>query len=301
MKAAKARNMLVMFDVAVNHMGPIAKYSDYPAPLNKASNFHENCNINYFANPPQSQSVYETCRINPVNPDLNTEDAETIKYLYDHITNLVETYKPDGLRLDTVRHIRKDFWPGFMNAAKQVFSFGEVANSDTAYVADYQNYMPSVANYPLFTNVVQNSLLRRGSMWAMETQLQQNKLYKNPSVLGTFIDNQDQDRILYVRNDAAILRTSIVLALFADGIPTIWQGTEQAFAEKAEIRRPVWDTTVPYTSLPSMGIYQYLTVMNKFRRDFGGDEFISSVHRGLWTTDSLHVSFYYYYYYYYLF
>ncbi|KAJ3410352.1 Alpha-amylase A type-1/2 [Chytridiales sp. JEL 0842] len=288
--AAHDLGIYVMFDIVANHMGPIRSITEYPAPLNKPSNFHSYCEINYFRSPPETQQTYEFCRINPVNPDLNTEDPETINYLYNHVRTVVQKFKPDGLRLDTLRHIRKDFWRGYMEAAGGIFSFGEAANSDTAYVADYQNYVPSLANYPLFTNVVQNSLLRKNSMQSIERQLRENKLYyKNSSILGNFIDNHDQDRVLFVRNDPAILRTSIVLALFTDGIPTIWQGTEQAFKENADTRRPMWAADIPYHTSPPDGYYQYLAIMNRYRRDMGGDEFVYSTHAPLFTTESLHI------------
>jgi len=56
---------------------------------------------------------------------LNTEDLSIVKALNDWISNLVKKYNVDGLRLDTAKHIRKDFWPGFAQSAA-IFTIGEV-------------------------------------------------------------------------------------------------------------------------------------------------------------------------------
>lgn len=50
-------------------------------------------------------------------PDLNTENPHVVNTMYRWVQDLVKTYKVDALRIDTVKHIRKDFWPGFVQAA----------------------------------------------------------------------------------------------------------------------------------------------------------------------------------------
>lgn len=55
----------------------------------------------------------------------------------------------DGLRIDTVKHVQKSFWPGFNDAAG-VYSVGEIFDGDPAYTCDYQNYLDGVLNYPMY-------------------------------------------------------------------------------------------------------------------------------------------------------
>ena len=57
--------------------------------------------------------------------DLDTENPEVVKTMQNWIKDLVTTYGIDGIRIDTVKHIRKDFWPGFASAAG-VYTLGEV-------------------------------------------------------------------------------------------------------------------------------------------------------------------------------
>lgn len=59
--------------------------------------------------------------------DLNTENREVVYALESWIRGLVESIGIDAIRVDTVKHVRKDFWPGFVNAAG-VAAMGEVLN-----------------------------------------------------------------------------------------------------------------------------------------------------------------------------
>ena len=52
------------------------------------------------------------------------------------IKNLVGNYSADGIRIDTVKHVRKDFWPDFTSSSG-VFAIGEVLHNETSYVANY--------------------------------------------------------------------------------------------------------------------------------------------------------------------
>lgn len=57
-------------------------------------------------------------------------------------------YIVDGLRVDTVRHVQKDFWPGY-NKAAGVYCVGEVFDGDADYTCPYQEVMDGVLNYPM--------------------------------------------------------------------------------------------------------------------------------------------------------
>lgn len=58
-------------------------------------------------------------------PDLNTESPHVISVLNKWAEDLVKVFHIDALRVDTVKHIRKDFWPGFVKSAG-VVAMGEV-------------------------------------------------------------------------------------------------------------------------------------------------------------------------------
>lgn len=56
--------------------------------------------------------------------------------MYNWIKNLVSDYGIDGLRVDTVKHVRKDFWPEFASSAG-VYTVGEVLTGEVGYAAPY--------------------------------------------------------------------------------------------------------------------------------------------------------------------
>jgi alpha-amylase len=135
--ALHARKMLLMVDVAPNHMGSGAadatKYNNY-IPWADEHYFHPpNFNITYS---PPNQTEIETFWIGGPDgvslPDVNTELPEVYNTLYLWIRQLVETYAVDGLRLDTVKHIRKSFWQQFCKSSG-VFAIGEVLDGGFEY------------------------------------------------------------------------------------------------------------------------------------------------------------------------
>ena len=63
------------------------------------------------------------------------------------ISNLVPN-KVDGLRVDTVKHVQKDFWVGYQGAAR-VYCVGEVYYGDPEYTCPYQDIMDGLLNYPM--------------------------------------------------------------------------------------------------------------------------------------------------------
>ncbi|KAJ3159657.1 hypothetical protein HK101_001029 [Irineochytrium annulatum] len=301
--ACHTRNMYIMIDMVINHVGPIANSpSGYPPEINQLSDFHSpfNCVIDYSG--PLNQSEYENCRINGVNPDLNTENPGVINYLNAYGSWVYNTFKPDGLRMDAARHVRKDFYPQFLNGAGNLFTVGEVAHSDTHYVAQYQNdgvpVLPSVFDYPSFYSIVRNLIAYQHSFQGvttssfstppLETQLSWNKgNFSDPNLLINFVDNQDQDRFLGVAhgNDVALLKNALVWVSFTSGMPVVYQGTEQLFKDVESYRRPLWDSAYATTG----NLYGWLSTLLVARNVYGGNALATSAHVPRYTVSNFHV------------
>ncbi len=66
---------------------------------------HYKCTINY-----GDQASIEYCRIAEFSPDLDTENPEVVEQLLEWERFTIDEYDIDGLRVDTVKHIRKGFW-----------------------------------------------------------------------------------------------------------------------------------------------------------------------------------------------
>ena len=138
------RGMYLMLDVVVNHMaapalpGPNFTFTGFFHPFTDESSFHQQCFVAESPDP-SNQTAVEQCWLGDSSlplPDLNTEDSTVVEKLLGWIHKIVQDYDVDGLRIDTVKHIRKDFWPDFANAAG-VFTLGEVLINDTSYAAQY--------------------------------------------------------------------------------------------------------------------------------------------------------------------
>jgi alpha-amylase len=139
--ALHQRGMYLMLDVVVNHMAvpsPRFNLTRFSHPFNVSSSFHRRCFVDESPDP-TNQTAVEQCWLGDAKmplPDLNTEDPTIVGKLLDWGHKLVQDYGADGLRIDTVKHIRKDFWPEFSKTVG-VFTLGEVLINDTDYAAQY--------------------------------------------------------------------------------------------------------------------------------------------------------------------
>lgn len=85
--------------------------------------------------------------------DLKTEDPDVAAQLRDIASKTVKDYGFDALTLASAKHIRKDFWKSYTDAAG-VFTLGEVISTEPAQSCAYQdNALDGVLNYPLFVSL----------------------------------------------------------------------------------------------------------------------------------------------------
>ena len=164
-KAAHDKGIWVMVDVVANHVGPVGNDFSQIYPLNQSYHYHENCDINW-----GDQNSVENCRLAGL-PDLAQENPYVRQYLKDWIHNLVQKYDFDGIRIDTIPEVPKDFWREYGEAAG-VFQMGENFNGDPGYVGDYQNYLTGLFNYPMYFTI--RDVWQNGqSMYGITSRYQQ--------------------------------------------------------------------------------------------------------------------------------
>ena len=111
--ALHKRSMFLMVDVVINHMAATAVPPNLSfnslTPFDNSSSYHPFCFISDYNN----QTDVEQCWLGDTNldlPDIDTEDQNIVDYMYSWVQNLVKDNGVDGVRIDTVKHIRKDFW-----------------------------------------------------------------------------------------------------------------------------------------------------------------------------------------------
>ncbi|MGG4488835.1 alpha-amylase family glycosyl hydrolase [Metabacillus idriensis] len=230
-KEAHKRDMKVMLDFVVNHTGYKHPWLNDPE---KKDWFHEKKDIADW----QNQEEVENGWLFGL-PDLNTENPETKAYLMDAAKWWITETDVDGYRLDTVRHVPKAFWEEFSKEVKSVkkdfFLMGEVWDKDPRYVSGYTEAgLDSVVDYPFYDDASKVFSNAGGSAGVLANVFKRNQiLYKDPYILGNFIDNHDNERFTrkaIANNQNPVTRLKMALAYMysAPGMPIVYYGTEIA-------------------------------------------------------------------------
>jgi alpha-amylase len=250
-----------MVDVVANHMGNAAISDNRPSPLNDASSYHSSCKIDY-----SNQTSVENCQIANL-PDLNTQSS-TIRTLFQTwIKWLVTEYGFDGIRIDTVKHVEKNYWPGFVSAAG-VYAIGEVFDGGPDYLAPYASVMPGLLNYAIYYPM-NNFFQQKGSAQALvDMHNEVSSKFPDPAALGTFLDNHDNARWLNAKNDVTLLKNALAYVVLSRGIPIVYYGTEQAYAGGSDPanREDLWRSGFNTNS----ELYKALSRLSSARKAAGG-------------------------------
>ncbi len=228
-KNAHDRGIKVILDLVVNHTGYQHSWLN---DSEKNDWFHPRMEIGNWDNQQEIENGWLAGL-----PDLNTENLETRKYLLDVAEYWIKEADIDGYRLDTVKHVPKDFWMEFSERVKETkpgfYLIGEVWHNDPRYIADYNKAgIESFVDYPLFNEMVRIFRKSGQSLSELSSVWERNKFYyEDPYTLGNFIDNHDNIRfvrevLLKQENPEKRLKMALTYLYTAPGIPILYQGTE---------------------------------------------------------------------------
>lgn len=221
--ALHERGMRLVMDLVLNHVGP-----DAPLVKQQPSWFHTKGGITDWNDPDQlvNGDVHGL-------PDLATEREDVYRYLLDATLKWVRVAKPDGFRLDAVKHLPLSFWARFnrdvRKATRPNFELlGEMLDGDPQVVARVQREggFTTMFDFPLYFAIVDvfckgQSAARLGAM------LTSDRLYPSPGALTTLVDNHDLPRLMtQCGNDVEKASQAISFLLTARGVPSIIWGTE---------------------------------------------------------------------------
>ena len=253
--ACHAKDIWVMVDVVANHVGPVGTDYSKINPFNLAEHYHDICDITDWNN----QWQVENCRLSKL-PDLKQENWWVTQKLEEWIHDLVIKYNIDGIRIDTIVEVPKWFWDRFRDAAG-VFQIGEAFNGNVEYVADYQNHLDSVFNYPLYFKIESSFC---GSFKELENYWYYMRgKFPAPEYLGVFVENHDNPRFLNRCNNKAKFTNAVVFSLLWEGIPVFYYGGEQYFNGDTDPynRETLWDSNYSSTEL-----YRIIGKVNALRK-----------------------------------
>lgn len=258
------RGMYLMVDVVVNNVMATSTTPDLsPYMFKEQSQYHPYCPIQW-----GNTTSEQDCWLGDTNvtlPDLDTQNPSVVSGYSLWIKELVEEYQIDGLRIDAAKHVNTDFWPIFCGAAG-VFCIGEVFDGNITQAAQYQgpNALDSILNYPMYGVLVDAFAIpgARNVSAVADTIAQSRKLFKDPGLLGNFLEDQDVPRWANFSVDPQTLYNAMVFTFMSDGIPIVYYGQEQGFNGSGDPwnREPLWPSGYANSS-----IYQLVTSLNKFR------------------------------------
>ncbi|WWC57793.1 uncharacterized protein I303_100328 [Kwoniella dejecticola CBS 10117] len=275
--ALHAKGMYMMVDIAINALAAtnyridadtLASDNDGKLLFKDPANYHERCNIKW-----GDHHSEEYCWLvtggddNDVALlDLATETPAVADKLKQWVPGYVKEYGIDGFRIDASKHLGKGFQHDFCEAAG-VFCIGEVAGDSTEYAGSYQgdDGIDSVFGF----GMLYGSAAVFGGGKTMPT-LQHyinaaSTSYSDPSVIGSFSDNQDLPRFNSRTGDKSLVYNAIVSSFLYGGIPTVYYGLEQDIADgpyDPNNREALWN----YNNYNTGGdTYKRITNLNKIR------------------------------------
>ena len=237
------------------HSLPGSAPSQYPFNLNDVNNpkhrdagiFNWTPNIQDFSLKKQ-ETTYQTADLD----DINTQNPVVRKALKDSFAYWIKDAGVDGVRIDTAKYVEKEFYEDFLHAqdgleaiAKQTgrdnfLSFGEIYQTSAPFhdngeqklaqyvTSDTTKRMTAPIGFPLYKEI--SRVFAGGAPTAyMSYRLEAHmRNYKYPYLVPNFIDNHDVERFLASGNIEGF-KQAYALMMTVPGIPTIYQGDEQAF------------------------------------------------------------------------
>ena len=185
--------------------------------------------------------------------DINTDDPEVVAGLTDVFKNIITEFKPDGFRIDTVKHVNIEFWQEFSPALVEhanalglpkFFMFGEVfdGNPDVLSKFTTTGKVPSVLDFG-FAFAVKNVLVDQKATTELANLFKQDVKYRDhdsdENQLLNFVGNHDLGRFAWMleksehnySDSERLNRLTLAHSMmyFLRGIPVVYYGSEQGF------------------------------------------------------------------------
>lgn len=218
-----ARKMKLVLDVVLNHVGP-----DAPLLKEKPDWFHRKGALEKWddADEVVNKDVHGL-------PDLAQENEAVYQHLLGASLSWIDRVKPDGFRLDAVKHIPSSFWSRFnsdvrKHAGEDFVLLGELLEGDARKLASVwrEGGFTHMFDFPLYFAMV-DVFCKGQPMTRLSTALSQDSLYENPNNLVTLADNHDLPRIADTCSSSPRGLNNALWFLFSvRGSPSIIWGTE---------------------------------------------------------------------------
>lgn len=185
--------------------------------------------------------------------DIYTQKETVVNGMITIYKDIIDEFKPDGFRIDTVKHVNIEFWqqfsPALMKHAKaqgidNFLMFGEVYSFEPESLSRFttEGKIPSVLDFA-FRGTMVKALIEQQGTDVLAKLFAQDHFYKTNSTdanqLVNFTGNHDMGRFAYTLRQSPhnyseqeqIERNLLAHAMmfFSRGVPVIYYGDEQGF------------------------------------------------------------------------
>jgi neopullulanase len=238
----------VLLDVVVNHCGMKHPWLDLAPEPDWLNGTRQNHTISDGAfelipdphiPPAQWRHVVDGWFFN-VLPDLNQNNPDMARYLFQNSVWWAEEGGLDGFRLDTFPYVPRSFWSEFHKSLFQIYphftTVGEAFNGDPTVTSFFAGGQPrydgidsgvsTVFDFPFFFTM-RDVLLKNKQPAQLEQVFREDWLYPHPENLVTFLGNHDTARFMGETGATREkLKAAFALLLTTRGIPQIYYGDE---------------------------------------------------------------------------
>ena len=227
--ALHARRMRLVLDFVVNHVGP-----DAPLAREKPEWFHHNGAIRDWEDARQLTD-FDVHGL----PDLAQEREDVYAYLLEKAQYWIDAVRPDGFRLDAVKHVPLAFWRRFNRDVKayagaDFWMLGEVLDGRPSVLARYmrEGAFDALFDFPV-AFALKDVFCKGAHMGRLASVLSEDRVYDDPSKLVTLLDNHDLPRIASECR-AESRRDAFTALSMIRGTPSITYGTEDRLTGTGE-------------------------------------------------------------------
>lgn len=225
------RGMRLVLDMVLNHVS-----FDAPLVKQRPEWFHKKGSIKDW-----QDEVELTTRDVHGLPDLATEREDVYQHLLGASKRWIDSVKPDGFRLDAVKHMPVAFWRRYVrdikaHAGPSFLLLGEALDGDPEKVAKTlrDGGFDALFDFPSHFALV-DVLCKGKPMPRLPALLQADRAYAHPERMVTLLDNHDLPRLASAcGGDAARARQALGAMFALRGVPSLQYGTEVALAGDKE-------------------------------------------------------------------
>ncbi|KAK2964947.1 putative Alpha-amylase [Blattamonas nauphoetae] len=275
------RDIWVMVDLVFNHVADMDEDFSHIIPFNKEEYYHPICESK---DDWGNQTFCEDCRLSNL-PDLKQEDSWVTNELINWATWIIEKYKLDGIRVDTVKHVPMFFWKELRQRMPNVYMLGEVFDDRIAYIRGYQEHMSGQLHYPLYF-VVKDVFKKQNGRTCHDIETVINNCKEaglDETTLGGFLDNHDNARFLHGFDDIIAYKNALALTLLHVHIPLVYYGAEQGFngGDDPLNRESLWNTKFNQNT----ELYKFIRILTDVRKTIA----IKEEHIQRYKTDDVYI------------